>query len=145
MSIEENKSVVRQFFATFGSPSSVDALLTPSYVHHDPALPPEMQHGREAYKQVVAMFNSAFPDLQTTVEDLIAEGDMVAARWTWRGTHRGAFQGIPPTGKLVGGPGLSIHRLADGKIVEGWFSFDALGLMQQLGVIPAPGQPATAH
>ena len=116
--------------------------LDPQYIHHDPSLPPELQRGREAYKQVVSLFLSGFPDLKTTVDDIVAEGDRVACRWTFRGTQRGEMMGIPPTGKRVLGSGMSIHRIADGKIAEGWFNFDTLGMLQQLGAIPAPGEAA---
>ena len=91
---------------------------------------------------VGTMFRVAFPDLTVTVEDLVAEGNKVAARWIWGGTHRGDMMGIPPTNKQVAATGTSIHRVAEGKIVESWFNFDALGMMQQLGVVPTPGQPA---
>ena len=114
-------------------------LFVPDYVHHDHGLPPEMQGSRDAYKQVTAMFHTGFPDIKITVEDLVAEGEKVVARWTWRGTRQGEFQGIPPTGKQVTGSGISIHRLASGKLAEAWVNFDALGILQQLGVIPAMG------
>ena len=73
------------------------------------------------------MFRSAFPDLNVTVEDLVAEGNKVAARWSWGGTHRGELMGIPPTSKQVAASGTSIHRIAEGKIVESWFNFDGTG------------------
>ena len=86
------------------------------------------------------MYRSAFPDIQFTIEDLIAEGDKIVTRYTARGTHRGDLQGIPPTGRQVTVTGIIISRFANGKFVEGWLDFDALGMLQQLGVIPAPGQ-----
>ena len=139
MSTEQNKAITRRFFEVFNL-TVVDELFTPDYVHHNPSLTPELQRGREAYKQIVNQFITAFPDLHTTVDDAIAEGDKVATRWTWRGTHKGEVMGIPATGKQVVISGVSIHRIATGKIAEGWINFDALGMMQQLGVIPAPGQ-----
>jgi len=139
MSTEQNKAITRRFFEVFNL-TVVDELFTPDYVHHNPSVTPELQRGREAYKQVVNLFITAFPDLHTTVDDAIAEGDKVATRWTWRGTHKGEVMGIPATGKQVVISGVSIHRIATGKIAEGWINFDALGMMQQLGVIPAPGQ-----
>jgi steroid delta-isomerase-like uncharacterized protein len=141
MSTEQNKAIVRQFLEDY-TPAAVDDLLVPNYIHHDPSLPPEFQRGRDAYKQINSMFHVAFPDLKVTVEDLVAEGNKVAARWTWDGTQRGEMMGIPPTHKQVTATGTSIHRVAEGKIVESWFNFDALGMMQQLGVVPTPGQPA---
>ena len=141
MSTEQNKAIVRRFLEDY-TPAVVDDLLVPNYIHHDPSLPAELQSGREAYKQINSMFRSAFPDLKVTVEDLVAEGNKVAARWTWGGTHRGELMGIAPTNKQVAATGTSIHRVAEGKIVESWFNFDALGMMQQLGVVPTSGQPA---
>jgi steroid delta-isomerase-like uncharacterized protein len=137
MSTEQHKAIVRRFFEDF-SHATVDELLVPDYVHHDPSLPPELQRGREAYKQVVSLFLTAFPDLKTTVDDVVAEGDKVACRWTFRGTQRGEMMGIPPTGKQVVGAGMSIQRITNGKIAEGWVNFDTLGMLQQLGAIPAP-------
>lgn len=138
MSTEQNKAIVNRFFEEF-SQTSVDELFVPNYLHHDPGLPPELQSGRDAYKQLVTMFRTGFPDLKMTVEDLVAEGEKVVARWTWRGTNQGEFQGIPPTGKQVTGSGISIHRVASGKIAEAWVNFDTPGMLQQLGVIPAMG------
>jgi steroid delta-isomerase-like uncharacterized protein len=86
------------------------------------------------------MFLAAFPDLNITVEDLIAEGDRVVARWTLRGTHQGASLGMPPTGKQVTMPGISVVRLAGGKSAEQWVIHDQLGMLQQLGLVPAPAQ-----
>lgn len=138
MSTEQNKAIVHRFFEELNL-TVVDELYVPDYVHHDPSLPPEFQRGRDAYKQLVTMFHTGFPDIKVTVEDLVAEGDKVVARWTWRGTNQGEFQGMPPTGKQVTGSGISIHRIAEGKIAEAWVNFDALGMLQQLGVIPAMG------
>jgi steroid delta-isomerase-like uncharacterized protein len=138
MSTEQNKALVHRFFEEF-STTIVDELYVADYIHHDPGLPPEMQRGRDAYKQLVTMFRTGFPDIKVTVEDLVAEGEKVVARWTWRGTNQGEFQGMPPTGKQVTGSGISIHRLASGKFAEAWVNFDTLGMLQQLGVIPAMG------
>jgi len=143
MSAEANKAIVRRFYEGFHTPIE-DELIAPDYLHHDPALPPEMQRGLANYKLLLGAFRAGFPDLAMAVEEVVAEGDLVASRWTWRGTHRGDFQGIPPTGRRVEGPGMSIHRIAGGKIAEGWVNFDALGMLQQLGVVPAPGQSEAA-
>jgi steroid delta-isomerase-like uncharacterized protein len=91
---------------------------------------------RESTKQFFAMFHAAFPDSSRIIEDQIAEGELVATRVTLRGTHRGEFQGIPPTGKRVAFTGIGIHRIVGGRIAEHWPQPDLLGLMQQLGVIP---------
>jgi steroid delta-isomerase-like uncharacterized protein len=84
------------------------------------------------------MLDTAFPDRQVTIDDVIAEGDRVVVRTTLNGTHQGKMQGIPATGNLVTQPSITIFRLANGKIAEGWYSTDNLGMMQQLGVIPSP-------
>jgi predicted ester cyclase len=86
------------------------------------------------------MIRAAFPDIHETIEDMLAEGDRVVTRSTWRGTHQGAFLGIAPTGKQVSVTGIDISRVASGKFVEHWQAADNLGLLQQLGVIPVPGQ-----
>ena len=86
------------------------------------------------------MLFTAFPDLQFTIEDMVAEGDFVVVRHTTRGTHQGNFRGIPPTGKQVSGTGMFIDRIVNGKAVEQWINGDDLGLLQQLGVVPTPGQ-----
>ncbi len=91
-------------------------------------------------RQLVAMFRTAFPDLHVTFEQELADGDCVIHRGYITGTHQGEFQGIPPTGKQVKMKSIDIWRIANGKAVENWVQFDMLGLMQQLGVIPAPGQ-----
>jgi predicted ester cyclase len=92
----------------------------------------------ESTKQFFDMFHAAFPDSSRTIEDQIAEGELVATRVTLNGTHRGEFQGISPTGKRIAVTGIWIDRVAGGKIVERWGAVDMLGLMQQLGAIPAP-------
>jgi steroid delta-isomerase-like uncharacterized protein len=143
MSVETNKAVVRRFLEDLVSTGNIalaDDLLGDSFVLHYPGFPPQ---GIEGFKYLLPMFRAAFPDLRITVEELVGEGDMVAARLSWRGTHQGEFQGLPPTGRTVAVTGLGLYRLAGGKIVEDWIQEDFLGLMQQLGAIPAPSQ-ATA-
>ena len=143
MSVEENKMLVRQFFdaLTHGRLDSLDELLAPHYVAHFAGIPAPM--GREDFKQFMAAFIAAFPDQQHIVKDLIAEGDKVAPRLVIRGTHQGTFNGIPPTGKPVTITGINILRLEHGKIVEHWSEGDNLGLLQQLGVVPTPGEPSS--
>jgi steroid delta-isomerase-like uncharacterized protein len=142
MSTTENKDIVRrQWFQEFWdnwNVSKADELFTSDYRLHLPGVPTPMS--REATKEVVKMFGASFPDLQHTIEDIIAEGNTVAARWTVRGTHRGDFQGIPATGKSVRLSGTTVHNMADGKIVETWLTFDNHELLQQLGVVPQPTQ-----
>src|SRR5947208_12747268 len=97
--------------------------------------------GLEAFKQFLSLYLTAFPDARFTVEDMIAEGDRVVARHTFRGAHQGDLMGIAPTGKQVTTTGITITRFANGKGVELWGNSDDLGLLQQLGVAPSPGQP----
>ena len=140
MSTEEHKALVRRFVEEVWNgrnPSRVDELFAASHLFHGAGNPPL---DREGHRQMIAHFQEAFPDGRTTSEELLAEGDTVVQRWTFRGTHQGAFQGIPPTGKPVTLTGISIWRVNGGTIVESWHELDTLGLMQQLGVIPTPGQ-----
>jgi steroid delta-isomerase-like uncharacterized protein len=94
--------------------------------------------GIKDYKQHISEFYSAFPDLHFTIDDMVAEGDKVAVRFTGTGTNKGAFMGIPPTNKKITVWEIEIDRFAGGKFVEGWSRYDTLGLMQQLGLIPTP-------
>jgi steroid delta-isomerase-like uncharacterized protein len=96
---------------------------------------------RDGFLRFLGALRSAFPDVAVTVEDLLAEGDEVAVRWTWRGTQQGPFLGIPPTGEAVTGSGIGLFRIVNGRIVEDFVQEDTFGLLQQLGAIPAPGQP----
>ena len=141
MSTEQNKAMDRRVYEEVwngGSLAVIDELVAANYVDHDQE-PPGALEGVEGLKQSVTMYRSAFPDVHFTVEDQIAEGDRVVTRWTARGTHQGAFMGIPPTGKQAMVTGISITRVASGKVVEGWTNFDALGLLQQLGAGPSMG------
>ena len=95
--------------------------------------------GLEAYQQFVSMYYTAFPDLQISVEAMVAEGDRVVARYTGRGTHQGELMGIPPTGKPVSVTNILIARIANDRVVEQWLNTDVLGMLQQLGVVPAMG------
>jgi steroid delta-isomerase-like uncharacterized protein len=145
MSAEQNKTLVGRLLEEVwntGTLDLVDALLTPSFVRHGPpALEGEVR-GPDGFKQLVTMYRTVFPDLQVITEGITAEGDTVVARWTARGTHRGEFMGQPPTGRPAAVPGVIIDRISESKIAEEWASYDTLSLLQQLGVIPAPGQAA---
>jgi steroid delta-isomerase-like uncharacterized protein len=140
MSTSENKDIVRrrwyQELWDNWNISAADDLFTTDYVLHLPGSPPM---NRDGAKQVVAMFSTAFPDLKHTVDEMISEGNTVAARWTVRGTHQGEFQGIVPTGRQIVLSGATTHHMADGRIVETWLAMDNLDLLQQLGAIPKPG------
>jgi steroid delta-isomerase-like uncharacterized protein len=142
--IARNKALVRRLMGediSQGDEAVAEAIIHPDFFDH--TNPPGMQRGLEGHKAIVRLFRSVFPDLEWRIDDLIAEGDKVVARTTMRGTQRGAFFGIPPTGKTVEMTGVHIMRIADGRIIEHWGSNDDLGLMQQLGAIPAPGEAAT--
>ena len=140
MSTEENKALVRRFYDEMFNKKNLTAInefIDPNGVDH--GLPPGLS-GIEGTRRFIGMYLAAFPDLHMTFEDLIAEGDRVVLRWTCRGTHQGELMGIPPTGRQVTVTGIEINRLAGGKSVEHWLNNDTLGMLQQLGVIPAPGQ-----
>jgi steroid delta-isomerase-like uncharacterized protein len=94
--------------------------------------------GPAGYLSIVGMMRGGFPDIQWTLEDMVAEGDKVAARFTFRGTHRGPFFGVPPTGKSIVGQSMAIYRLADGQIVEENGLPDMLGILRQIGAVPTP-------
>src|ERR671911_2112318 len=130
VSLEENKAIVRreqeELWNHTGNLDAADELFVPDYV--------------EAAKQEAAEFRRGFPDVVSTIEDLIAEGDKVVARWRARATHRGEYVGVPPTGRVVEFTGISVYRIERGKIAESWNVEDKLGLMRQIGVIPEPKQ-----
>ena len=134
---EENKAVVRRFTEVFetGDLSILDEVLASNFVDHNPF--PEQAPGLEGMKELIGMMRATFPDMALTTEDMIAEGDKVVNRWSATGTHQGEFMGVPATGNKVTVTGIEINRLVDGKIVEHWEQFDAMGLMQQLGAIPS--------
>ena len=139
---ERNKAVVRRMIEEVwngGDLAVVDELVAEDYVGHDPGYPQPIR-GPEGLKQWVMAARAAFPDFRIAVEDLLAEGDRVVGRITMRGTHHGALAGLPPTGRPVEFPAIFVRRLAGGKFVEGWDIADMLGLMQQLGALPPPGQ-----
>jgi steroid delta-isomerase-like uncharacterized protein len=142
MSTEENKAVVRRWIEAYNDRDTQGeaAARTPDFVAHVPAAPGPLDSA--AWTQFTTAFSAAFPDLRLAVEDIVAEGDRVVARVAFRGTHRGAFMGIPPTGKDVAFSSIEVDRMAGGLVAEHWVELDLLGLLQQLGAIPAPGQAA---
>ena len=134
---DQNKAISRRVFEEIisqGNLSLVDEIFASNYVDHDPANPDVS--GPDGFKLLVSKYRSAFPDLRLTVNDVVAEGDKVVARWTWSGTHEGDLEGVPPTGKKMGGEEITISRLSGGKVEEDWANWDALDLMRQLGVVP---------
>ncbi len=141
MSVEENKAIELRFFEEVvnkGELAVIDELFAANFVDHSAV--PGIAADREGAKQFFAMAHSAFPDFHSTLEDMFAEGDKVVQRFTARGTHKGEWMGIAPTGKQMTCPGIAIHRITGGKIVEGWTTMDMLCVMVQLGVVPPPGQ-----
>jgi steroid delta-isomerase-like uncharacterized protein len=133
---EQNKAVVTQFVEAVwenGNVDAIDALFTEDSVLHDPT---GDLRGREAFKTYNERYLAAFPDLQYDVQDLIAEDDKVVFRARMRGTHEGEFMGVEPTGERFDAEGIIIARLEDGLIAERWASYDALGMMRQLGILP---------
>lgn len=134
MSLEENKATVRRFLEEHVGRSKLDLLdelFAPDYRNHGPG-PGNPPMGLESVKREAATFYTVFPDLQVTVEDLVAEGDRVAARVTITATHQGELEGIPATGRRMTMTGMEFFRLEDGKIVEDWPMIDMLGLLRQL-------------
>jgi steroid delta-isomerase-like uncharacterized protein len=134
MSVEGNKRLMHRFFEAInkGNNAVWDELCAPGYVYHHNMGDMTIEQS----KQYITSMLAAFPDLNGSIDDMIAEGDKVAARYTMRGTHKGAFRGIAPTGKRITITGLEIDRVAGGKFVETWGCSDTLGLMAQLEVAP---------
>jgi steroid delta-isomerase-like uncharacterized protein len=138
---EQNKAIARRFFEEIVNAKRLgvaDEIFAAAHTYHDPSSPMVGQ-GPEGQKQLIATYHAAYPDLHHTIEGQIAEGNTVVTRWTARGTQQGELPGIPSTGKSVKVMGIWIHRLDGGQIVESWNVWDTLGMLQQLGVIPAPG------
>jgi steroid delta-isomerase-like uncharacterized protein len=141
MSTEANKAIVIQLYEEIwnqGDLDLVDKLIAPNAINHDPQHPPGVPSGPQGLKAAVTMLRSAFPDDHHTIEDLVAEGDKVVVRTTLTGTHQGSFLGLAPTGKHIANTSIHIFRIASGQIVEVWANRDDLGVLQQLGAIPAP-------
>jgi steroid delta-isomerase-like uncharacterized protein len=135
-STEQHKAVVTRFVEEVwenGNVDAVDTLFTDDSVLHDPT---GDVRGREAFKTYNERYLAAFPDLEYDIQDLIAEDDRVVFRARMRGTHEGEFMGFEPTGKHFDAEGIIIARIEDGMIAERWASYDALGMMRQLGILP---------
>jgi len=136
----ENKVVMRRFveFINTGSEKLAEELIAPDAVFHVPGRPEPMR-GPAGYLAVIGMMRSGFPDIQWTLEEMIAEDDKVAARFTMRGTHQGSFFGVPPTGKTIAVQALNFYRLSGGQFIEERGQPDLLGLHIQIGAVPPPG------
>jgi steroid delta-isomerase-like uncharacterized protein len=140
--LETNKAISRRIVEEIfneGRLEAADEIVTPDFIGHDPASP-EPIIGPEGLKRNADGYRTAFPDVRLTIEDEIAEGDRVVTRWTARGTHQAELFGIPATGKQATVTGMTIDRIVDGRIVESWTNWDTLGLLQQLGALPAMAQ-----
>ena len=136
---ESNKALCRRFFEQVWNNrnlAAIDELFAPNYVRHAGA-GPQFGTGPQSVHRLVNYYLGGFPDVRFSIDDLVAEQDKVVLRWTAHATHQGQFEGIQPTGKTVNVNGTTMVRVAGGKIAEAWDSFDALGLLQQLGAFPA--------
>jgi steroid delta-isomerase-like uncharacterized protein len=143
MSTEENKAVARrelgELYNEGGNLDAAREIYAPDFVGHEPTAGDI--RGVDGAKQYAATMRLAFPDLSCTVEDQVAEGDEVVTRWSAHGTHQGETEDLgPATGNRMEITGISVERFSDGKVAESWDSFDALGMMQQLGLVPEPEQ-----
>ncbi|MCK6629830.1 MAG: ester cyclase [Anaerolineae bacterium] len=136
------KTIAHYFLAesfNTGNLAPAAELVAANFTNHDPSTPP-LAAGPEGYKQLVTTYRTAYPDIHMTIDDLVVEGDKVAGRWTARGTNTGPLMGMPPTGKSATVTGISILTIANGQVTEQYTTWDALGMLQQLGVVPTPGQ-----
>jgi len=140
MSIEENKTIAQHLGEELskGNLSVIDELYATNCVYHSPAFGD--LNGPEGVRLLFESTFAAFPDLCFTVEDIVAEGDTVAARYVVTGTHRGELMSVPPTGNQITWTAMDISRFEDGKILETWHEANVLGMLQQIGAIPTPGQ-----
>jgi steroid delta-isomerase-like uncharacterized protein len=132
---EQNKTLARRWFEDLFSRGNLDVaneILSAEFVDH---LTHEDERGLEELKHYVGIYRTAFPDIQDTVEDIVAEGDKVVVRWTSGGTHQGEFMGVAPTGRHVRFSGMRLFRIAENKIVENWVNIDERGLQEQLGAV----------
>lgn len=137
---QENIAVIGRFIEEIinqGKFDAADEIVQENFVELDPL--PGQRQGREGLKEVIAMLRAAFPDIHWVIDETIAAGEKVVTRFTWTGTHRGPFLGIPATGRSVTVKGVVIDRLSKGKMADSRILMDSLGMMQQLGVIPTPG------
>ena len=138
MTTEDIKAMARRLYEdgfNKGNVAVLDELVAEAALDHQ--APPGIPPGREGLKQLITLMRSAFPDLTFLIEDVIAEGDKVVVRSLMRGTHQGMFMGIPPSGNPVQITGIDVIRVAEGRFVEHWGNQDDLGMMQQIGAVPA--------
>jgi steroid delta-isomerase-like uncharacterized protein len=141
MSTDTNKALVRRWWEALNKGNAlaiIEEIYASDYVLHDPSQPAPVQ-GLEGVRGFVSVILTGFPDINCTIEELVAEGDKVVQRVTARGTHKGEFQGIPPTDKSVEVGLMVVSRIANHKIAEEWQLVDSLSMLQQLGVMPSQG------
>lgn len=141
MSETENEALVTRIAEeiwTAGNLDGVDEVMAADAVYHHPSLPGG-EGGREDWRRAIAMYRTAAPDSRVVFEDLISSGDLVVGRWRATGTQTGPLPGLPPTGRRIDIGGITIYRIADGRIVEAWEQLDLLGMWRQLGVFAPPG------
>ena len=142
----DNKAIIRRLYEEVWNKRKLEVIseiISPSHALHAPNISGS-SIGPEAYKRQLLLFLAGYSDLHFTIEDSIAENDKVVACWIFSGTHRGNFMGIPATNKKVCVDGMTVHHLAGGKIMDSYANWDALGMMQQLGVVPALAEPKGA-
>lgn len=135
---QENKKLNERWIQAFNERdwATEAACRTPDYVAHVSAAPGPLDF--DGWGAFMSQFTTAFPDAQIAIDGAVEERGMVASRWTITGTHRGEFQGVPPTGRQVSLAGVDFSRVVDGRIAEHWAQFDVVGVMQQLGAMPVP-------
>ncbi|MGH8651546.1 MAG: ester cyclase [Gammaproteobacteria bacterium] len=134
----ENKEIIRRLIDEVWNQREIhvlDEIIAADAFIHSPTVP-NLSRGPEGAKQYVQLFWAAFPDLRVTTDDLVAEGDKVALRWSASGTHKGKLLGIEPTGKPMTITGQAIYTIVRGKITEDWINADTMGMLQQLGIVP---------
>jgi len=137
---EKQETIVRRSIEEVwnkGKLDVIDQLFTNDFVSHDPV---NQTRGLAAFKGVVTKYRSAFPDCRLDIDDIFSAGDKVVVRWRYSGTHKGQLEGVAPTGRPVKGTGITINLLSGDRIREAYINWDALGLMQQLGVVTLPGK-----
>jgi steroid delta-isomerase-like uncharacterized protein len=142
MSEAENRALFERYFDQVANKDNLDLadeIFAADYQHHDPANPdPRPMIGSQAVKDHLTSLKSAFPDLIFDIDDIVAEGDSIVVRWTARGTNTGDYFGMPATGRPIEITGMNTWVTRDGQAIEGWVNRDDMGLLQQLGVVPAP-------
>ena len=133
MSADQNKSIIRNLYEEIlnkGQWELLEPIIAEDYIGVGD------QKGPLAFAATVQGLRQGFPDIQWTVEDLVAEGDKVTVRWSWKGMHSNTFMGIPPTNKLLNNHAIAIYQLRDNQIIHAWLESDRLGFLQQVGMIP---------